>query len=354
MVDHCTHLFIGSLSCDVSKWFNSGTEEKYTATLLEQPFAPDNCTFGLALDSEGSVYLAGTTGFPGTDFPMIEKFDFDLTSGSLWKDLSTLSFTYAGYPIYGFPAGTYYIEPLGCFGAIAMVFDGEDNLWLLTGTRTASLASGPLVLWKITPTTTTRFILEDKTFLPGAPILSSPTQTPSMDITSTGILIIAATNGISWLVTFDTRTGRQGDNIDPVETTGGNAYSFGDIAVFPTDNNIYAVLSTSPDSLDNRSIIRLTLGGTVVRTYTLPTVTTTFRRVISRSPDNLTLWASSSVTSFATDMPPYVWLIDIETGAITRGGNLTTNFGNEAIFNMAVCRKNIAPRLRVSTVVGAT
>src|ERR1051326_4238984 len=149
MVDNCTHLFIGSLSCDVSKWFDSGTEEKFSATLLEQPFAPDNCTSGLALDSEGNVYLSGTTDFSPNDYPMIEKFDFDLTTGILWKDLSTLSFFYPGNVTLGFPVGTYYIAPIGCFALLPMVFDRDDNMWLLACPRTATLNGGPLTLWKL-------------------------------------------------------------------------------------------------------------------------------------------------------------------------------------------------------------
>lgn len=335
----CERVYIGSLSCDIVRFENDGNQINFSATLLEQPFADDTPTHGLAVSSSGFAYLAGTTGFAPTNRAIIERFNEDLTGGVEWVDLSLLN-----------------VPPMTSpFALTPMVIglNGHIFIWAPAKVGLPFPDTYPMILFEFDPTGTLLNSWQPAGLTAAiTDFVSMSFPLHSMDMTPGGILILNVW-GSGVFYRFDPTTGMD----LPIITLNPNRFVT-DIVVL--DNNTILGSTVLPNI---NSVYQFKMDGTTIRTYDVTEVGYSGNapffgpfRMLSRGPNATSFWVTAAIEN-----PPasgiwdnHVILVDLVVGTHVLGGKMTTNFTFEAIINMAVCSKQRRRALSQATLIGAT
>lgn len=350
-------MFVGSLSCDVVRFDSNGIETNFSATLYEQPFAPDVVTRGVCLDENGNVYVSGITGFPtpsDTRRAIIEKFNFELTIGTEWKDLTT-------------ELGIANVTD-GDLIRFPMTVDGSGHLYF-AGTPGAHLAASSLELYQFSIATGT--LLKQWTI--DSNFVFANTNIVYLETDPDGTIIVGF---IDRFYRFDpvteTKTGPyepRGVNLSGSLVQAGPTLNIavldnGDILIPTSEYNPITHVNNDENVwrfskffvFKQRYSLPGPLEGTGVNNYG-PSIFIRLRTV-TRGLTNSYFWTGDHLGINAISPPPVnkVLRVDLSSNTLTRQGTMITNFGSEGIFDMAVCLKRQHPtkiRIAQATLIGA-
>jgi len=335
---------------------SNGIESNFSATLFEQPFAPDVVTRGVCLDEDGNVYVSGITGFPtpsDTRRVIIEKFNFELTTGAEWKDLTTEL---------GIANDTD-----GDVIRFPMTVDDDGHLYF-AGTPGVHTAASQLNLYQFSIATKTLL----KTWTIDATNVYANTNVVYLETDPDGTIIVGF---IDRFYRFDpvteTQTGPyhprgvslNGTLVDPGPTLNIAVLDNGDVLIpTPEGNPVTGVQDSNIWRFSKFFVFKQRyslpgpIEGTGVNNYG-PSLFIAIR-VVVRGLTNSYFWTGDHLGNNSVSNPPdnKVLKVDLSSSTLTRQGSMTTNFGSEGIFDMAVCLKRAHPtkvRVPQATLIGA-
>lgn len=328
----CAKLFAGTASCALRRFDDDGVQESPTPHMLfEQPDAADTIPTGLAVNPvNGDVFISGPTGFFPNLRLVIEKFNFALTSGGEWLDLT------ATYGII-VPAG---VPPTRILDNPMVV--SRDGLYLYVFSKSTTVGT-TIRLYKFDAETAALVNFFD---------LTANSQTSRVNwnaaITFDGTIIYwgGATRGVIQRFNTVTETAMSDITIDLTEQT--------QLEALDTLPNGDILVSAYTSGGVTRKVRRLDSTGVFQQEYAnLPGPTpigeATVRRLITTAPDGLTFW-----TGFGSRPPgpgAFVVEVDVVTGIATVEGDLTTPYPDDSYTQLAtsLCFANFE-RVRVSLV----